>query len=170
MYHSLTIFKWKAYLAGQNKVSWERFRIESGLCFTEFQDGKLAEIVIMYGLGTVHSWDQSVSAWASTAYDKCFKVDIVVRRNGYCADLQIKFNNFISLQESLPSGVILVELYPDPSYTRQSSTDEREFGNESLTRVLVKSGFFNSDDIYSLMDCHKKDVAEIDKAWASIGK
>ena len=169
MSKSLTKYKWKAYLAGKKQTSWLRFREQSGLGYTEFNDGELAEIVIMFGLGFVNSWDNSISAWCSTTYDNLFKTDVVVRRNNVRANLQIKFNNFTVSQDSLPSRVILVELCPDPSYRGPLFAKDFEYGNEALARILVTTGFFDLDDIYSLMDNHKKNIVEIDKAWASIG-
>lgn len=163
----VTRFKRAARDAGRQGILFTDFAKSSGLQYTEFNSGLIAEVVEAWMLGYFMSLGNTgLKVDISDYLDHKRKADFKLSRYGKESLVQVKFNNDEDF--ALPDDVTLMKFGPDPDVFIGVRYLPPMRGNEVLYQILVESGLYSENEVYDLFE-EKPDFEGLIKgAWRYI--
>ncbi len=163
----ITIRKRNARDAGLRGTLFTDFAMSSGVRYTSFNSGLVAEIIEAWMLGRFMAVrNTGLKVDISDYLDHKRKADFRLERYGKSSLIQVKFNS--NKEVILPADVKLLRFGADPDAFKGKFFIPPMRGNRVLFRILHESGLYSEDELYDIFEECPDFEGLISGAWKYI--
>lgn len=157
---------WKkcAFLAGQRNILWSVWEERTKIRFTDFQTGKIAEIIIAWMLGIFQeNAGINFEVRMNKKLDEKGKTDFAITRQGMTSKIQMKFEN--NKEVILPYDVIRIDLAAAKGFEGRKIWKHHDSGALALNKLLTQTGLFDTFEVSDFLDEHPDIEKALNFAW-----